>query len=121
MLFTVFADLFPKSFQDHVSRLEADTQYRTDFQAEVANMPLDIWENTPKWKLTAKFRKLTHPACERCGRTQALEVHHKHYRHKGIEVLHPEDLEVVCDVCHRGIHQLELWPSPMRQRLAFPQ
>jgi 5-methylcytosine-specific restriction endonuclease McrA len=41
--------------------------------------------------------------CERCGRADALEVHHVTYaRLGGDELL--EDLEVLCETCHYGHH-----------------
>lgn len=111
MYFDVFSDLFPKSFQDHVSRLQADTQYRSEFQAAVATMPLRVWYETPKWKCTARFLKLLNPACERCEAPRPLQVHHKNYKHLGIEILFPGDLQVLCDICHRTTHQMTLWPA----------
>ena len=38
--------------------------------------------------------------CERCGlKPLWLEVHHRHYRTIGAE--RPEDMEVLCPLCHR--------------------
>ena len=36
--------------------------------------------------------------CERCGSTEGLEVHHNSYCRIGNEA--PEDVEVLCHVCH---------------------
>lgn len=55
------------------------------------------------------FRKLAITAaqgkCKRCGSQEQLNVHHRHYRSLGREVL--EDVEVYCDSCHKAEHQLE--------------
>jgi hypothetical protein len=121
MLYDVFSDLFPSSFQSHVSRLQADTQYRSEFQATVANMPLDMWYKTPKWKCTAKFLKLIHPRCETCECPHSLQVHHKTYKHLGAEILYPGDLQVLCDSCHAALHQLAVWPrSRVQTAFHFP-
>jgi phage terminase large subunit GpA-like protein len=44
--------------------------------------------------------------CERCGGRRELQVHHKTYERLGAE--RDEDLEVLCDTCHRGHHRTEL-------------
>ncbi len=56
------------------------------------------------------------PKCNRCGVNRKttgqrvkLEVHHKHYRRFGNE--HLDDLEILCETCHKAEH---------RQRDAFP-
>jgi hypothetical protein len=55
------------------------------------------------WKLTKENKlKLAGYRCERCGVTSEaikLNVHHIHYRTLNQEK--PEDLQVVCDDCHR--------------------
>jgi len=42
--------------------------------------------------------------CERCGSTNNLQVHHKHYRNIFKE--EPDDLEILCNSCHRNEHGL---------------
>lgn len=41
--------------------------------------------------------------CERCGSKKRLQVHHKHYRNIFNE--EPEDLELLCDRCHKKEHK----------------
>lgn len=41
--------------------------------------------------------------CEICGRARKLQVHHKHY--KNIFNEEPEDLLILCDICHREQHK----------------
>ena len=111
MLFNVFAEQFPNWFQDHVTRLQTEPQYLTGFTSAVAMVPLDVWENSPKWKQTARFRRLLNTACERCQSREALQVHHKTYKHLGAEILYPGDLEVLCRTCHALVHHTMLFPA----------
>lgn len=57
-------------------------------------MQSDEW----KWIRGQKLRSC-HYRCERCGRRRWLNVHHRHYRTFGREGM--EDLEVVCQECHK--------------------
>jgi len=41
-------------------------------------------------------------ACERCGSTNRLQVHHITY--KNVFKEEPEDLEILCDSCHKKEH-----------------
>lgn len=43
--------------------------------------------------------------CNRCGTTERLQVHHKSYSRVGNEKL--SDLEVLCQRCHKGHHDLK--------------
>jgi hypothetical protein len=42
--------------------------------------------------------------CRRCG-ARGLQVHHKTYEHKGEELEHLEDLELLCAACHAFEHR----------------
>jgi len=44
--------------------------------------------------------------CEKCGRRSQLHVHHKTYERRGRERL--DDLQVLCENCHYGVHTVEL-------------
>lgn len=59
-----------------------------------------------KWK---KIREHIHLVrggkCERCGETDNLQVHHKHYRNIFNEKM--KDLELLCKSCHRKEHKLD--------------
>lgn len=63
-----------------------------------AYLTSEHWRQTRRRKLRAVDNK-----CERCGATRKLQVHHKHYRTLFAEA--DEDLEVVCQDCHRRIHK----------------
>ena len=59
---------------------------------------------SPEWK--AKRRRAIERAghaCEICGKTGRLEVHHTTYERLGKERL--SDLVVVCRSCHRWVHR----------------
>jgi len=40
--------------------------------------------------------------CEKCGRTKNLHIHHKHY--ENIYNEEPEDLIILCGLCHAKAH-----------------
>ena len=44
-------------------------------------------------------------ACEECGITDTLNVHHKHYRSLGRELR--QDVRVLCERCHHNTHILQ--------------
>lgn len=74
-----------------------------DYTAEYVNyLKSEEWASVRRRKLTdAEFK------CQRCGfnpgtSKQKLEVHHKTYERLGKELM--EDLEVLCDRCHRKEH-----------------
>ena len=56
------------------------------------------WDEKRKIKLIESDYK-----CQRCGEKQNLQVHHKHY--ENIKKEKPEDLVVLCDVCHEMAHE----------------
>jgi 5-methylcytosine-specific restriction endonuclease McrA len=60
--------------------------------------------NSPQWK---KKRRKVHKhyggKCCRCGSTQDLRVHHRHYRTLFREAM--ADLELLCDGCHQNEHE----------------
>lgn len=59
---------------------------------------------TPEWKVTkeAALARAGH-RCARCDSTKQLQVHHVTYERIGNEL--PEDLEVLCAICHLSEHQ----------------
>lgn len=62
--------------------------------------------SSPKWKakrkeVIARCKNL----CEKCGKRQVRNIHHKHYDNLGDEPL--DDLLGVCRPCHREIHGLD--------------
>ncbi len=61
--------------------------------------------SSPEWaaKRVEAFAQLG-AFCAKCGALNALHVHHLTYAHLGDEPI--EDLIVLCDVCHRLVHQI---------------
>lgn len=55
-----------------------------------------------RWKAKRAAKLETNPACEKCGATDNLQVHHLTYEHVGFEL--PEDLQTLCATCHAGAH-----------------
>jgi hypothetical protein len=70
-------------------------------------LPYEDYLQTPHWRNVAKrARKRAVYTCEICGTKPGrgrLHVHHKTYANRGRES--SEDLQVVCDICHKKIHQ----------------
>lgn len=62
------------------------------------------YKNKGTWARIRAAKLKATPACERCGTTHKLIVHHKHYRTFGHE--QPEDLMTLCGPCHNNVHYL---------------
>ena len=56
------------------------------------------WKSVREWALQRAGYK-----CEECGCDFSLQVHHKTYSRLGKE--HPDDLIVLCQVCHELEHE----------------
>lgn len=115
-LLNLYAEHFPRTFLDHAQRLEYDARYREEFQQFVRQIGEKHWLQCPKWRLTSRLMRTVRPACESCGDNKMLNVHHKTYEHLGIEILYPEDLEVLCRVCHVFRHVEQQMTLPLDQR-----
>lgn len=66
---------------------------------------------TPIWR-TRRNRslKLANYRCQRCAAGRALQVHHRTYVRLGAEW--DEDLEVLCEGCHRGVTAQQMHDAP---------
>lgn len=62
--------------------------------------------NSPAWEAKRRQALKTHGRfCRGCGRAEvSLHVHHRTYERLGDE--QPQDLVILCGVCHAGVHQL---------------
>lgn len=61
--------------------------------------------SSPKWKAMCLRAYGTYgKRCMACGSFKKLHVHHATYTRFGREQV--ADLRVVCDTCHRAIHQM---------------
>lgn len=47
-----------------------------------------------------------HKACKGCGATENLVVHHRANKGIGYKDHSPENLVVMCSVCHRELHAI---------------
>ena len=83
--------------------------YRTEFDCSWRDYK-DFTES-PLWKYESSVFKLaTRFRCERCGgkfNPAYLVAHHLTYDHVGSEILYPDDIMVVCNKCHREIHNIK--------------
>lgn len=106
----LYAKWLDPDFRMHALRLQSDPEYRTEFQSRLRALPnaKDAWINSPLWKETSKLKRRMQPYCADCGRTSSLEAHHNTYIHWGIEVLHLQDLDVLCRNCHAIRHGIDL-------------
>ena len=60
---------------------------------------------TPYWKAISIYMKIKAKKCEICGSKFELHTHHKTYEHHGYEMLHLNDLQVLCGLCHYEHHK----------------
>lgn len=60
---------------------------------------------SPHWRALSKYFRESVGACEECGITDTLNVHHKHYRTLGDE--QRNDVRVLCERCHMNTHILQ--------------
>lgn len=59
---------------------------------------------SPEWDFrSGVFIERAGGQCQQCGHPRGLHVHHKHYRTLGEEYY--EDVEVLCNQCHKSRHK----------------
>jgi hypothetical protein len=69
--------------------------------AGLKSMPFKSFMSTRYWCLVrAYILNQSGQRCERCGAAAGLEVYHIRQDYQGDELLHPEDLKVLCRSCH---------------------
>lgn len=57
------------------------------------------------WRAIAMYLKHKNgDHCTYCNAEAGLQVHHKTYDHHGIELFYMDELEVLCDNCHKAKH-----------------
>jgi len=64
----------------------------------------DTFLKTNYWITISRYVRKLYPNCNRCQSKENLHVHHKTYINHGIEALHLEDLQVLCNSCHSKVH-----------------
>lgn len=63
---------------------------------------------TPYWKLVSSLSKRkANYKCQLCGSDYNLNVHHRSYKNRGIEIYNMEDLIVLCFDCHQKFHDID--------------
>ena len=69
-------------------------------------MPYKKFLNTFYWRLVRSIKlKACGRKCQCCGCiSKLLHIHHKTYEHRGREIFHLDDLEVICKDCHAKEH-----------------
>lgn len=68
-------------------------------------LPYSAFLKTYYWRAIAMYMKHKNgDHCTYCPAETGLQVHHKTYDHHGIELFYMDELEVVCDKCHKARH-----------------
>lgn len=71
---------------------------------ETHGLTYEQYKNSNMWRIVSGlFRELI-GHCEQCGYKNDLQVHHITYKHLGLEIFYLEDLQLLCDGCHRKVH-----------------
>lgn len=92
-------DALAKVEESHAARKEQDKQK----VAALRSMPYVQYLQSEHWKETrAKALGRAHYKCQLCNSQHNLQVHHKTYVNRGCE--QPDDLIVLCRVCHAKHH-----------------
>jgi hypothetical protein len=71
---------------------------------ELKKLSYDDFLLTWYWRTISNFLRKRDKKCKLCNSTENLLAHHKTYSHHGDELHHLNDLVVVCDKCHKEIH-----------------
>lgn len=67
------------------------------------------WIMSDRWKrISAEKKRLAGYQCEMCKSAINLCVHHTTYKHIGYEDRHLDELIVLCDACHKKVHEKDL-------------
>ena len=62
------------------------------------------YKRSDMWRITSRLKREIVGCCERCGARHSLQAHHLTYEHLGLEAFHMDDLQILCDSCHRRAH-----------------
>jgi len=80
-------------------------EYKEEISERIRLMSYNDFLNTPYWKAISVYKKIKARRCEICGSKFELHTHHKTYENHGYEILHLEDLQVICGRCHFALHK----------------
>ena len=71
----------------------------------IMKLPYSAFLKTYYWRaITMYLKHKNGDHCTYCPSETNLQVHHKTYDHHGIELFYMDELEVVCDKCHKAKH-----------------
>jgi len=73
----------------------------------VRDLNYNEYMNSIYWNIIKQYVWYSNRKCLICGLKKHLQVHHKNYFHLGYEILHLEDLELLCFRCHTKEHGKE--------------
>ena len=90
---------------DERERFAALESYVTpDIVDRLKRLPYEEFLRTSYWRTVFGYMKERDKVCQRCREKGELQVHHRHYDHRGEEFRHLEDLIVLCELCHLEKH-----------------
>ena len=94
--------------QEEESRLIRDYEIQSALTPELIKMPYQKFLASAYWEIVKRVMRRHHEGrCQICGATKKLDVHHKTYRHHGLELQFLDDLMLVCRDCHQKIHNMD--------------
>jgi hypothetical protein len=76
---------------------------RGKVQSYVKAMDYPEFLSTPYWITFSKYMRMNEE-CDKCKSVRGLELHHKTYKHIGLEILYQSDMQVLCKTCHAKEH-----------------
>lgn len=77
---------------------------KKDKQPQKARVKYAEYINSIEWRRKSRYWRKQTGKCEKCGATERLECHHKHYKTLGNE--RRRDIMVVCHACHCELHSV---------------
>lgn len=92
---------------DDETLLKDDKELQNLLAPRLIQMPYPRFLETAYWKIVKRIMRRRFHGCQMCGCKHGLEVHHKTYKHHGLELQHLDDLMLVCRDCHQKIHDKE--------------
>lgn len=100
----------PVSIDDFYVMVSQPINYE-QVRVYLVGLDFNAFYRTRYWKVISIYVKSMSNRCEICGDFDKLVVHHKTYLHFGIEHMFPQDLQVLCEKCHRSEHKKENAPK----------
>jgi hypothetical protein len=70
------------------------------------NLKYKKYLNTCYWQAIRQLKlKEANYRCQQCNQEDILDVHHKTYKHRGLEFIFLNDLICLCEKCHNKEHK----------------